>query len=306
MNGNCPYLGTPVPADEFTDEHIFPHAIGGSLDYSIRVSKKANSELGTRLDGPLVDSPLIQALRLVHGVRSRAGEPAWKLPATHTPTGKRATITFRADETNVEIHGPISRSDDGLHVSVVCSPEQDERILKQFLAGQVDRGRLVQLLEETSLAGEYRVEPHVDAGLLVRAMLKIALATAYECLGESVLSDSVIEKCRQAIFAEDRDLLHELEIPGFAFEPPDHPAFLPRIESHEHLAVVANIQMAGLVVGVQLFGGGFHSLFIVLSEASAPLLEVGQGTIAICDARRRKTRKLGFFEHQLQTLGLST
>ncbi len=303
MSSTCPYSGEIVQDSDFTDEHIFPHAIGGGLDYSIRVSKVANSDLGTRLDAKLISSPMIQGLRLLHGIRSRNGEPIWEASAIHIPSGRPATIKFRADESEVNIKEPIKQSSDG-NVEVFCSPEQEERILKAFLAGQAKKGRLVDFVGETSFAGEYRIEAQIDTGLLTRAMLKIAVAAAFEHLGGAVLGDAIILECRKAMFSEDRGTIKRLAIPGFAFEPPDCAAFLPSIADYEHMVVVANIQLSGLVVGVQLFGGGFHSLFMILSEESRKLLDVSQGMIAICDARSRQTRRIDFYQHQLRVCGV--
>lgn len=301
----CPYLGKSMPECEFTNDHIFPHAIGGGLDYAVRVSALANSTVGTRLEGKLVSSPLIQALRLMHGIRSRKGDPEWECNAVHVPTGRKARIVFRAAGPEVEIRNPITISEDGALVDVLCSPEQEERILSAFLAGQADHGRLVKVVNEVKLPGEYQVEFDIDAGLIELAMLKIAMGAAYEYLGPDVLADSIYIQCSEAMFDEEKRASGILKIPSIALKPHDHPSFLPRLLEHQHMAVVANIQLPGLVVGVQLFGGGPHSLFIMLSETSRKLLDSCHGIIAICDARTRKTEKLDFYEHQLSVCGFA-
>ncbi len=99
----CPYTLLPLaeleaaatgPRPAISTEHIFPDSIGGVKDYAIRVSSKANSELGARIDAPLAASFLVSGLRMMHGIRSRSGDPELTLRGRIEGTNKEVELTF--------------------------------------------------------------------------------------------------------------------------------------------------------------------------------------------------------------------
>jgi len=139
MSNICPYTGEH--ADNFTDEHIIPHALGGSNGYTIRASDKANNDLGTRVDAALINSQLIQALRLKYGIRSRSGEPEWRMRGKLKPSGTDADIIFKSDGTvEQRIRKPVKKYEKD-HASLILGPDETEDFLNQFIKGQNKKGR---------------------------------------------------------------------------------------------------------------------------------------------------------------------
>lgn len=63
----CIYECKEIDFAESNPEHIIPLSLGGSNMLTIRVSKDKNSQLGTAVDGELVNDPLISLLRMKMG-----------------------------------------------------------------------------------------------------------------------------------------------------------------------------------------------------------------------------------------------
>src|SRR5947208_30090 len=75
----CPYLGERVPLKSTTPEHIFPECIGGGLSFSVPVEGRMNSEAGSKIDAPFVDSTMIRFHRMRHELKNKSGDvPAFR------------------------------------------------------------------------------------------------------------------------------------------------------------------------------------------------------------------------------------
>ena len=111
----CPYTLQPLTElEHVNDEHIFPDAIGGTKEYMVRVSAKKNAELGAVIDAPLVDSFLLGALRLVHGIKSRSGRPKWKLRGKTCTTQRDIEVIFPEEgEAETRMYKPVEMNDSG-------------------------------------------------------------------------------------------------------------------------------------------------------------------------------------------------
>jgi hypothetical protein len=187
MTDICPYTG--LPDTIFTDEHIFPHALGGGLAYSIRVSKKVNNELGSSLDAALANSSTIQMLRLQHGIRSRSGEPEWGMRATLMPRNVEAEIVFRSDGyLEQRILKPVESYDEK-GGALILGPDQVDQFLEKFIDGQQKKGREIIIGDRNPESGSYyRIDITIDTQMLKRAMSKIAFGALYEYLGDKFLN----------------------------------------------------------------------------------------------------------------------
>ncbi len=288
----CPYRGEA--ASVLSDEHIFPHALGGGLNYSIRVSKRANDELGDTLDAALMSSPLIQILRLRYGVRSRSGEPEWRVRARLMPENVDADLVFKSNGSlEQRILKPV-KSIDQKGGELILGPDQVEKFLDQFIDGQKKRGRETKITAHLPQSNSYYIiDISLDLHMLQRSMCKIAFAALFEYLGNKFLDDPLVTEWRKVLFSQDRSAIEKSRIRGRGFLSSQHVGLLiPDLLPHEHGIAIVNLYENLPVCCVSLFGTEFHNLLAVASETSnlgvAPL----NGIVVICDAKTRKiTRK---------------
>jgi hypothetical protein len=299
----CPYTLEPLAKVDVSDEHIFPDALGGVKDYAVRASRKVNSDLGTNIDAPLVSSPLITAMRTLYGIKSRSGMPDWVLRGETEATHREVQVTIPYQgQVDVRFRKPVEMSGDGKTGSIVIPREQRDAFLEEFIANHKKKGHQVVLGPQKNLIAE---PIHADISIhlikLKRAMLKIAFLAAYEYLGDDFLKDPLIPEWHKAILAKDDQEACKARIYGVAFDASDLVRYtLPTLQKYEHAAAVVNLQMQGPVVIISLFGTGFHTLMAIASETSDFGLQVGEGKIAICDAKGAKTRFISYTDHLVQ------
>lgn len=297
----CPYTLTPLAdLEHVNDEHIFPDAIGGTKEYSVRVSADKNSELGTTIDAPLVDSALIGALRLVHGIKSRSGPPKWKLRGKTSTTQRDVDVVFPEEgDTKIRMRKPVEMDDAGAAGKIIITPDKRDAFLTQFIKNHRKKGKTVQLTGESRVLGEpIEVDLSVDLIALRRGLLKIAFLGLYQFLGDVFLGDPLVEEWHRAIFAEDPEDAKQAKIHGVAFDCDEvMQVMIPDLQPYEHAVSVANLQQCGPVVAVALFGKGFHSLLALGSETDTYGLDVLEGNVVICDAKNGKVRSMRFEDH---------
>lgn len=298
-HNKCPYTLKPLSeCGEIDDEHIIPDSLGGVKDYCVKVSKKANSDLGSKIDAPLVSSMLIGAKRLQHGIRSRTGRLEWRLRGKTKDTERDVDITFTENGScDVRFRKPVET--DGDSVKLIVTPDARDALLRAFIEGHKRKGRTAQVAAESlSLVESIEVPIEVDILALKRAMIKIAYIAAYELLGDEFLDDPLMPEWRKAFLADDNAGVRDAKIHGVAFDTRDLlDRVLPELQPWEHAISIANLQMQGPVVCVTLFGKEFHSLILIASETSQFGLGVGEGKIAICDTKAGQTRFVDFREH---------
>ncbi|AFM26106.1 HNH endonuclease [Desulfomonile tiedjei] len=69
----CIFCNIEKPEDQFSTEHVFPMAIGGSFKIEKSVCRDCNSELGQRIDPAITDHPLIRLIRSHLGLVGQKG-----------------------------------------------------------------------------------------------------------------------------------------------------------------------------------------------------------------------------------------
>lgn len=295
----CPY--TLMPLQDLkarSREHVIPDALGGPDAYSVEADRQINSDLGTELDGKLVSSTLVAAQRVLHGVKCRSGEPAWKVVGT-LPNGTQVDLQVTPTETFQRVVNPVNIDPDKKAGSITVSAEHQEAFLKEFIEGHRRKGKDVVVGKETSLGRpELRVNVAMDMLVLKRAMLKIAYLATFEYLGDAFLDDPLIPEWHRALFAKSDEDVKSARIHGVAFDAGVALDLLfPQIQPHEHAITIANLQQKGPVVGVTLFGRAFHNLMVVASESSNFGLRPAEGQVLICDAKARTVRRMSFEDH---------
>lgn len=295
----CPYTLRPLTdVPELSREHVIPDALGGPDSYSVQCCRATNSEIGTRVDAPLVNSDIIRALRVQHEIRSRTGDPTLKIDGAETVSKTPVQLTFSKDPSpHIRFKKPVTMSNDGTTGKFIVTPEDRDSFLRKFTEGQESKGRKVAVTNETRTpVGPLELEIHFEKTPTMRAMLKIAYLTAFEYLGDSFLDDELNHDWRSSIL--DVNPPESTRLRGTAFGVGEISNLLfPPLQAHQHAAVIANLQMCGPVIGVQLFGGGLYTLVVVHSATSNFHLQEGEGQVVVCDAKARTIQRRNFADH---------
>ncbi|MFH1300409.1 MAG: hypothetical protein ABIK07_05045 [Planctomycetota bacterium] len=301
----CPYtLKLLTELAEVNDEHIFPDAIGGLLDYKIRVSTKQNSDLGTMVDGPLINSFLISGLRFMHGIKSRSGDPKLKLRGVIKGTSTVVDLTFSADgSVSQYVRNPVDKNDAGTKANVTVSASDRDAFIKAFVDNHQKKGVTVEIAKEQSLFGQpLECDLELDLLALKRGIAKIAFCGLYEYLGDQYLNDPLVSEWHKMLFSEDPEDVRNAKIHGVAFDLDALlDIMLPPLKPYQHGLAIANLKQRGPIVAVSLFGKKFHSLIALASETSNYGLDVLEGKIVICDTKASKTTVCSFGNHFVYT-----
>lgn len=154
----CPYLGTTVPRDLTSPEHVVPLALGGCDAFSLPVDRGANSTLGSAIDGKLSADFFMVQRRNRFDVRGHSGQRP-------VPTYKNATIG--AMPVQVEI----------------------DRFEKALRIYDPRAGRYLNDDETVGTRIEFATQ--VNIGLYHRFVAKVGLAAGYLAYG-SAFVDSVV------------------------------------------------------------------------------------------------------------------
>lgn len=296
MTQICPYSGEA--AEEFSDEHIFPHALGGGLDYKLRVSKKSNQELGDTIDAALINSPLIQAVRTELGIRSRSGEPTWQLTGTVRGTDTRVELTFRQGQEMIQrVINPITTDVHHPNSKIISGSKDDfDKFLRTFIRNHERKGHIVELGPETSLINQpLDVDLTFDMAAVKRALGKIAFASLIHYLPEYI-NDPLVPEWRKLMSGSPEEAM-QARIYGTAFDADQIlPTLFPKLQPYEHGVTIGTLQKNRVLVAVSLFGLNFHHIIAVASDHETYGIGELCGRIAICDARNRTTRFIDYNE----------
>jgi hypothetical protein len=92
----CPYADRDIPISESTPEHIIPLALGGSNTFTLPVSAKLNSQMGSEIESTLANDFLVMCQRDEHQARGHSGKhPEYVVrKASDAVTGEPLQITL--------------------------------------------------------------------------------------------------------------------------------------------------------------------------------------------------------------------
>lgn len=205
---------------EFSEEHIFPEAIGGKIVLPDAVCTKCNSTLGTSIDVGLTDHELIAMKRyqfLIAGKRGRIPNP---FDSGILNQGKPQQV-----RTEIDKNGKISRiyltpkiekeklDDNTLRIGMQIDAADKDKI-PSIIQKIIERAGSRAVIDKDSLDKLFTMEsqtienPSIQFKMSMsltshlRACLKIAYEFAYLWLGESTLSDERMRALREAILAD--------------------------------------------------------------------------------------------------------
>lgn len=168
----CPYTGQTFPAGspELSVEHVIPVSCGGHHSLTIPVCAKANSELGSVLEGYFAQHPLVAMARKHFGLRGRSGIP----PIVEWPAvmhGLRGDLDLTKEK--IEFRSFRNHAPFGLNVVRATSPND-----------------------------KFLVEFNVDLHLVLRMGCKLALASACFLFPEAFRDFGYHEQLRHLMESE--------------------------------------------------------------------------------------------------------
>jgi len=186
-------------------EHVIQEALGGTGETTTTdCCKICNSNLGTEIDAPFVDSFLMKMLRVRHEIKSKKGKlPSISFDAQSTSMEKDTVVTLTAGpELDISIKPQVDRrkiNENSEVINVSASPQMAEEIYKGILRkgnlkGQILRttsgdvlSNLTEVLDSGSSEqiGEVKGELIVNLESIVRGHSKIAFGFAHLLLGPS-------------------------------------------------------------------------------------------------------------------------
>jgi len=297
----CPYTLKPLnELASINNEHIFPRAIGGKLDYSFKTDEKANSDLGSRLDAPLVNAPAIASRRMVHNIKSRSGALEFKLTGNIQEINKPAVVSFSSGEDRiVQVNQSVDFNPSGNHGVIIYGNErQKEKLMKDIGINKKKKNKYIEWESPEDPGKLTFIGESPNLVRWARSMSKIAYAAVYKYLGDDFLSDPLITEWRKLLFAEKDDDAMDADVFFIAFSPADVDAFIPHIQSNQHAAAVFSLGTdAPIAVAVSLFGKADITYFAIASKSCNYGLDVLEGEIAVCNTSSAGTQFINFMEH---------
>ena len=256
------------PVTKFSDEHVFPDAIGGKLILKNTVCTDCNSQYGHGVDSDLVNHELIKLARLAYQIKGKSGKVPNPLENGDVVGKESHKVKFKiADDGNSEslyIIPKIEKQtiDNGLLISGHIDASDADK-LKEIIRSICKRQGMVVSEEELKKIRnpevirsrpEIRVQMTFDLIKYKKGILKIAYELAYYWLGEKYIGDPVATKIRE-VLKDQRSMsqwegvydlkgkidfiVERSKIPFWDDKPASHIAFL--IQSHGVLTIYVRI-----------------------------------------------------------------
>lgn len=192
---------------KFSEEHIFPESIGGSLIIN-SVCKSCNDKLGRNVDSHLVNNKLIEFERMNLGIAGKKG----KIP---NPLKKG----FLSDDPSQEVHIDLF---DNNFSKLYCVPnvkkkkKEDGSTEISITVDQTDEDKISNIIKKIKKRNEISAEevkkeskreisenPKITTKFTInifeyqRAIVKIAYELGYYCFGNEYLNDKTGEMLRK-------------------------------------------------------------------------------------------------------------
>lgn len=297
----CPYTLRPLSSiPEVSAEHIFPHAIGGSLDFSVIVDRTTNCRLGSTRDAAFVDSDIIRGLRTQQGISSRSGPPEWNV-AGETQKAKRPVITtFRPNKKpTVRYTKPFTLDSITGERHIFGTQEQVARLSDETTRSMREKGIPITSIRFESVPRE-QILPQfkADEKCILRGLIKVVFLAAYHYLGDTWLNDPLFLSLRDVVLKEDPNAI-DTPIYGRPFR---RMKMFDHLARHEHGVAIFNLPQINPILPGGIYGA--VSLFGAYrgSQGTDPLASVfliarshfdrkpGEGVITICNAKLRQSQ----------------
>ncbi|MDN7176965.1 HNH endonuclease [Caballeronia sp. SEWSISQ10-4 2] len=289
----CPYLLKPI-ADlaEVDEEHIIPHAMGGSNQFVLPVDKPSNSAFGMTVDSDLIHDPRLRFMAASQGIKSRTGDVTIELPGVIVETGMKVLVPFnknglgQARVMDVYKRDPITNKltgiagfDDQINSTLQRLSKRGEKKWEIASRSRIDQPVV-------------KVEFPSDPFKVSKGLCKIAYLMACRTLGDSFALSADATAFRIAIHAKDFAAFDSCGLQlFFAAELPL--LVLPNLTAAQHLVACFRVNDL-MMVAVKLFGSVVVSTFGF--PARSNLVRPLDGIVVINDNRTRTHTEKGLQE----------
>lgn len=218
------------PSNEFSEEHVFPDSIGGTLIIK-SVCKTCNDRLGSSVDCYLTDHWLIKGERLILKIPGKSGKVPNPLEiGVLDGTDQETKYIFNDDGTPKELYLVPSitkvSNEDGSESAIIKIDKKDKDKLPDMINKMRRRKGLpviskeeieAQMIEGTIQTPTIKMRAEFDTVQYKRAVLKIAYELAFYWLGQEYFNDETGEIIRNCMFDSslEGDWSEEYPIKGF-------------------------------------------------------------------------------------------
>ena len=91
----CPYTDKEIPLADTAPEHVVPLSLGGVNEFCVRTEKKANWDLGSKIDARLADEFRVKVRRNRLGMTGHSGKyPVVKWKHSELDSGEPVQVTL--------------------------------------------------------------------------------------------------------------------------------------------------------------------------------------------------------------------
>jgi hypothetical protein len=216
----CIFCLKEKPKEEFSVEHVFPDAIGGTFTIN-NVCRECNSILGSQVDSKITDNWGIKAKRHIHKIKNKDGNIPSPFVIGETEDGKKIECVFdkkTGEPKGLRLFPDINIVEDSEgNVQVTGSFDiNDKDKAVEMINKKLQRAGYDEISEEKLLANmkEFHEPPPVikqqfklDVERYKFGLIKIAYELACHWLGDSYLDDPISSVIRERVldptFEED-------------------------------------------------------------------------------------------------------
>lgn len=192
---------------DFSEEHVFPGAIGGNLTLD-RVCETCNGFLGHSVDSHLVNHLLIQQKRQMLKIPGRKGNIPNPLERGTLASDSSQKIRYQFDKQGNPEKLYLIPNINGESITIDIQdrdklPSIINKILKRKGLAELSEDKIWAMAKEGSYSlPEISVAHSVDMIQYKRSILKIAYELCFYWLGEKYLEDTQGEEIRRSLLDE--------------------------------------------------------------------------------------------------------
>ncbi len=297
MNNTCIFCREPK--NKFTDEHVFPAAIGGGYIIKL-VCDICNEKLGKNIDDPFVRHPIISYNRNVFKIsrRKRNIPNPFKEDIHEDEEGNKYYSTFNEDgqleATMKPKYEGLTKNENGLLVGKMTFPAKDFKSIEDSIANYVKRFKELGLkpsdIERVELQNNPEKSITINKLVPNKPFILGVLKIAYELATinfPNYLHDSFSKMYSKILLTGEVD---EEENKYFDFDPEIIKGFIYElnafngIQKFHQVAILKTVQKKGFYCLVKIFDS---PCAIRLSE-SEDYLNPNQGILILNDSIEQK------------------
>lgn len=306
-NFYCIYSGQICPDETRSLEHIIPYSLGGSDGFATRdVSRAANNNVGTQVDGALINNFFMQHERWSRAIGSADGRvPPIEFRGTVDIQGKpvHGTFVIHPDRrTEVRLVPEVKSDWKELKFSVSCDPGDLPRIAADIERKGKSKGFSFKLLDHAKQGEAITIQqPTMSSGFkfditsMMPGFVKIALGAGHWVLGYGWSATAHAGSLRGVINSPEPIDWTKHRIHGSAWPQTDQQGtLLNQLLSagpDRHVVMLSNQNPLGCFI--LLFGKYDATIQLAPGVWECDELPAGKARIIVVDSR---TRQLWTFE----------